>query len=134
MSILQQLVGVALPIVQAPMAGVQGSVLAVAVCKGGGLGSLPCAMLESDADARADGRGPSPLNEDEEIVCDFSTGLLRNNRVCDRSFDRAEKRFGKRGVVDLTGIPVYYTFLATQLNAARHEAPKDARKLMRFPQ
>ena len=32
MNILQQLVGVALPIVQAPMAGVQGSSLAVAVC------------------------------------------------------------------------------------------------------
>src|SRR5271157_4860752 len=46
---LQQLVGVALPIVQAPMAGVQDSALAVAVCKAGGLGSLPCAMLGSKA-------------------------------------------------------------------------------------
>ena len=46
---LQQLVGIALPIVQAPMAGVQGSALAVAVCNAGGLGSLPCAMLGLDA-------------------------------------------------------------------------------------
>ena len=46
---LQQLVGIALPIVQAPMAGVQGSALAVAVCNAGGLGSLPCAMLGPDA-------------------------------------------------------------------------------------
>jgi len=46
---LQQLVGAALPIVQAPMAGVQGSALAVAVCNAGGLGSLPCAMLGVDA-------------------------------------------------------------------------------------
>jgi nitronate monooxygenase len=46
---LQQLVGVSLPIVQAPMAGVQGSALAVAVCNAGGLGSLPCAMLGVDA-------------------------------------------------------------------------------------
>ena len=30
------------------MAGVQGSELAIAVCKGGGLGSLPCAMLSSE--------------------------------------------------------------------------------------
>jgi nitronate monooxygenase len=37
---LQQLVGVALPIVQAPMAGVQGSALAAAVSNAGGLGSL----------------------------------------------------------------------------------------------
>jgi nitronate monooxygenase len=35
----------ALPIIQAPMAGVQGSALAIAVSKAGGLGSLPCAML-----------------------------------------------------------------------------------------
>jgi len=45
---LQQLFGIALPIVQAPMAGVQGSALAVAVSNAGGLGSLPCAMLSLD--------------------------------------------------------------------------------------
>lgn len=46
---LQQLFGIDLPIVQAPMAGVQGSALAVAVSNAGGLGSLPCAMLGADA-------------------------------------------------------------------------------------
>jgi nitronate monooxygenase len=34
-----------LPIIQAPMAGVQTSPLAIAVCNAGGIGSLPCAML-----------------------------------------------------------------------------------------
>lgn len=37
-----------LPIFQAPMAGVQGSALAIAVSNVGGLGSLPCAMLSAD--------------------------------------------------------------------------------------
>jgi nitronate monooxygenase len=46
---LQQLLGIELPIIQAPMAGVQGSALAVAVSNAGGLGSLPCAMLSLDA-------------------------------------------------------------------------------------
>ncbi len=46
---LQQLLGTELPIIQAPMAGVQGSALAVAVSNAGGLGSLPCAMLSLDA-------------------------------------------------------------------------------------
>jgi nitronate monooxygenase len=41
--------GTELPIVQAPMAGVQGSTLAIAACAAGGLGSLPCAMLGSTA-------------------------------------------------------------------------------------
>ena len=42
---LQQLLGIALPVIQAPMAGVQGSAMAAAVSAAGGLGSLPCAML-----------------------------------------------------------------------------------------
>jgi len=46
---LQQLLGIELPIIQAPMAGVQGHALAVAVCKAGGLGSLPCATLSAQA-------------------------------------------------------------------------------------
>jgi len=37
------------------------------------------------------------------------------------------------GVIDLTGIAGYYTSPAMQLNAARYEAPKGVRKLMRFP-
>ena len=46
---LQQLLGIELPIIQAPMAGVQGSAMAVAVCNAGGLGSLPGAMLSAEA-------------------------------------------------------------------------------------
>ena len=46
---IQELLGVDLPIIQAPMAGVQGSALAIAVCRAGGLGSLPCAQLPTDA-------------------------------------------------------------------------------------
>ena len=49
MMTLQQLLGIDLPIVQAPMAGAQGGALAVAVSNAGGLGSLPCAMLSLDA-------------------------------------------------------------------------------------
>jgi nitronate monooxygenase len=46
---LQELLGIELPIIQAPMAGAQGSALAVAVSNVGGLGSLPCAMLSPEA-------------------------------------------------------------------------------------
>ena len=38
------------------MAGVQGSALAIAVSNAGGLGSLPCALLIADGDARGAGR------------------------------------------------------------------------------
>ncbi|MEN9537846.1 MAG: hypothetical protein RLZZ126_81 [Pseudomonadota bacterium] len=46
---LTELLGVELPLVQAPMAGVQLSALTVAVSNTGALGSLPCAMLTPDA-------------------------------------------------------------------------------------
>ena len=42
---LQTLLNIELPIIQAPMAGAQGSAMAVAVSSAGGLGSLPCATL-----------------------------------------------------------------------------------------
>ncbi len=40
------LVGIEIPIIQAPMAGSAGADLVVAVSEAGGLGSLPCAMLD----------------------------------------------------------------------------------------
>ena len=46
---LTELLGIELPIIQAPMAGVQGHALTVAVSNAGGVGSLPCAMLSADA-------------------------------------------------------------------------------------
>ena len=45
MRTFRDLAGVELPIIQAPMAGVQDSALALAVSRAGALGSLPCAML-----------------------------------------------------------------------------------------
>ena len=45
---LMQLLGARLPVIQAPMAGVQDSALALAVCEAGGVGSLPAATLSTD--------------------------------------------------------------------------------------
>ncbi|WP_027592677.1 nitronate monooxygenase family protein [Pseudomonas sp. LAIL14HWK12:I7] len=42
------LLGIEVPILQAPMAGATGSAMAIAVGAAGGLGALPCAMLSSD--------------------------------------------------------------------------------------
>jgi nitronate monooxygenase len=45
---VQDLFGIELPIIQAPMAGSVGSEMVIAVSEAGGLGSLPCAMLSPD--------------------------------------------------------------------------------------
>jgi nitronate monooxygenase len=46
---LSKLLGIELPIIQAPMAGAQASAMAVAVSNAGGLGSIGCATLSIDA-------------------------------------------------------------------------------------
>ncbi|MBN9408017.1 MAG: nitronate monooxygenase [Burkholderiales bacterium] len=59
--------GTRLPLIQAPMAGSQGSALALATSRAGALGSLPCAMLSPDQlrtelQALADAGGGLPFN------------------------------------------------------------------------
>ena len=46
---ITSLFGIDLPVIQAPMAGVQGSALTIAVSNAGGLGSLGCAVLPPEA-------------------------------------------------------------------------------------
>ena len=96
--------------------------------------ALKSGISKEVADAIADGRRPTGMSEDEEIVYDFSTELHKNKRVSDRTFERADRRFGKKGVVDLTGINAYYTLLAMQLNVAQYQVPKDFKKLTRLPE
>ena len=96
--------------------------------------ALKAGIRKEIADAIADGRRPTDMSDDEAIVYDFSTELHANKRVSDATFTRAEKRFGKKGVVDLTGINAYYTLLAMQMNVARYTAPQDGLTLPRFPE
>ncbi len=95
--------------------------------------ALKAGIRKEIADAIADGRRPQGMSDDEEIVYDFSIELQRNKRVSDAIFARAEKRFGKQGIVDMTGISGYYTLLAMELNVAQYDIPKDGKKLERFP-
>lgn len=96
--------------------------------------ALKAGIRKEVADAIAEGRRPVGMSEDEEIVYDFSTELHNNKRVSDMTFDRADRRFGKKGVVDLTGINAYYTLLAMQMNVAQYKVPANAKKLPRFPE
>jgi 4-carboxymuconolactone decarboxylase len=95
--------------------------------------SLKAGIAKDIADAIADGRRPVGMSADEEIVYDFTTELQRNKRISDATFNRAAQRFGKNGVVDMTAISGYYTFLAMQLNMARYEFSDAGPRLSRFP-
>ncbi|MDR3466769.1 MAG: carboxymuconolactone decarboxylase family protein [Xanthobacteraceae bacterium] len=95
--------------------------------------ALKAGIARDTADAVADGRRPAGMSTDEEIVYDFATELLKTKRVSDPTYARAERRFGNKGIVDITGICGYYSFLAMQLNVARYPVAGDAPGLSRFP-
>jgi 4-carboxymuconolactone decarboxylase len=64
---------------------------------------------------------PMDLPADEEIVLHFAQSLLQQHRIADADYERAIQRFGTVGVVELTGLIGYYSFLAATLLA--HEIP-----------
>jgi nitronate monooxygenase len=66
MTVLCDLLGIDLPLIQAPMAGVQLGGMAAAVSEAGALGSLPCAMLTAETMRKelelVRGRTKKPIN------------------------------------------------------------------------
>jgi 4-carboxymuconolactone decarboxylase len=95
--------------------------------------ALKAGVRREVADDVGAGRRPARMSPEEEAVFDFTSELLRNKQVSDATFERAKSRFGSKGVVDMTGIVGYYTFLAMQLNVARYQVAMDGKKLPRVP-
>jgi len=93
------------------------------------------AGLKSEiAQALKEGRRPEGMSEEQTIVYDFTIELQRYKQVSDVTFAKTEKRFGKKGAIDLAGIAGYYTFLAMEMNMARRPAPIGGERLPRFPE
>jgi len=81
--------------------------------------ALKAGLKQETINAIGEGRRPSGLPEDEEVVYDFITELNRNKSVSDATYDRAVKKFGEQGVVSMTALNGYYMMLAMVLNVAR---------------
>jgi 4-carboxymuconolactone decarboxylase len=75
------------------------------------------------AQAIAEGRRPTGMTDDEEIVHELLTESLHNKSVSDITYARAVAKFGESGVVDLVGVAGYYLLLAMVLNLARTPLP-----------
>jgi 4-carboxymuconolactone decarboxylase len=76
------------------------------------------------------------MAEDEIAAYEFAIELHNRRSVSDATYARALALFGERGVIDLTGICGYYSFLAMMMNVARTPAPADsgdAKPLAKFP-
>jgi 4-carboxymuconolactone decarboxylase len=70
-----------------------------------------------------EGRRPTGMSTEEEVVYDFCSELEQNQSITDATYARAVKSFGEQGVIDLTGTAGYYTALAMILNVARTPLP-----------
>jgi 4-carboxymuconolactone decarboxylase len=73
--------------------------------------------------AIAEGRRPSAMTPDEEMVYEFCTELRLHQSVCDASYARVVNRFGEQGVIDIVGLSGYYTLLGMVMNVARTPLP-----------
>lgn len=76
--------------------------------------------------AIAAGQRPTAMNTNETLVYDYCNGLLNAAEVTDAVFAAVEKRWGKKGAMELAGICGYYAMLACVVIAAQHPLPPDA--------
>ena len=74
----------------------------------------------------AQGKRPTGMTDDEEIVYQFCKELHETKTVSDPIFKAAVDKFGERGVIDLIGLTGYYTMLAMVLNVAKQPLPNGA--------
>jgi 4-carboxymuconolactone decarboxylase len=91
--------------------------------------AIKAGIRQDIADAIGMKQRPSKMNSEQELVYDYVTELIKTRHVSDALFEKAKQRFGPQGVVDMTGLLGYYTFLAMQLNAAQYPVPKGGQTL-----
>jgi len=98
--------------------------------------AMEAGLAPAIANAIGEGRRPDSMAEDEAAAYEFAIELHHRKGVSDATYARALALFGERGVIDLTGICGYYSFLAMMMNVARTPAPADAQDvapLAKFP-
>ena len=73
--------------------------------------------------ALAEDKRPERMSDDETVLYEFCTELLKTGQVSDTHFDAVRDRFGESGVVDLVGALGYYSLIALVLNVDRCPVP-----------
>jgi 4-carboxymuconolactone decarboxylase len=80
-------------------------------------------VKEETISAIAQGRRPTGMTADEEMVYDFVSEIRQHQCVCDVTYAPVVKRFGEQGVIDITALCGYYTTLGYVMNVARTPLP-----------
>jgi 4-carboxymuconolactone decarboxylase len=86
--------------------------------------ALKAGLKPEIADAIAEGRRPTGMAKDEEIVYDLLTEVLQNKSVSDTTYAAALEQFGEQNLVDLVAIAGYYALLGMLMNVARTQLPE----------
>ena len=86
--------------------------------------ALEAGLKAEIGDAVAEGRRPTGMAEDEEILYDFLTEALNNKGVSDTTYARTVKKYGEQGVIDLLAVAGYYGLLALVMYVARTPVPE----------
>lgn len=86
--------------------------------------ALQAGLSPAIADAIAQGRRPTGMQHDEEVVYNFCTELLKTKQVSDATFNATRDAFGERGVVDLIGVMGWYNMVSMLLNTDRYPLPE----------
>ena len=81
--------------------------------------ALKAGIAQSVIDAVRDGKKPPFDDDDSRLVYEFATVFYATKDIPDRLFDEAVARFGRRRVVELTGLLGYYSGLAMLLRVFR---------------
>jgi 4-carboxymuconolactone decarboxylase len=85
--------------------------------------ALQAGLNPQIADDIAQGRRPSQMQPDEEMVYNFCNELHRDKRVSDLTYKAVLEKFGEQGVMDLIGVNGYYTLVAMVVNVDRTPIP-----------
>lgn len=78
--------------------------------------AVTAGLNQTIIDALAADKRPSNMSPDEEVVYNFGDELLHTKHVSDANFNAMKEKFGDRGVVDLTGIMGYYSWVSLMLD------------------
>jgi 4-carboxymuconolactone decarboxylase len=86
--------------------------------------ALRAGLSEQIVAAVAESRRPDSMSNDEMVVYDFTTELLRRQHVSDGTYARARDRFGEGGIIEMVGVAGYYAFLSMMMNTAQTAVPE----------
>jgi 4-carboxymuconolactone decarboxylase len=88
------------------------------------------AGVREEAIRAIDTLGPlDGLTADDALIIRYGRELLETRKVTDETFNAVRKRWGEKGLLELTAVMGAYTMNATILRAMDHQAPPGARML-----